>query len=40
MKVITLLTILALVFAANCWTLQGHEMKGDASKGVYDGIKD
>lgn len=39
MKLIALVTLLALVFAANCWTYAGHEMKGDASKAVYDGIK-
>eukprot|EP00178_Gracilaria_changii_P004683 TRINITY_DN17638_c0_g1_i1.p1 TRINITY_DN17638_c0_g1~~TRINITY_DN17638_c0_g1_i1.p1 ORF type:complete len:121 (+),score=17.07 TRINITY_DN17638_c0_g1_i1:11-373(+) len=39
MKVITLAVVLALVFSANCWVFEGHEMKGDASKAVYDGIK-
>jgi hypothetical protein len=39
MKVISLVALLALVFAANCWVYEGHEMKGDASKAVYDGIK-
>ena len=39
MKVMTLAVVLALVLAANCWVYEGHEMKGDASKAVYDGIK-
>ena len=39
MKVIALVALLALVFSVNCWTYAGHEMKGDASKAVYDGIK-
>lgn len=39
MKLLTLFAVLALVFTANCWTYAGHDMKGDASKAVFDGIK-
>jgi len=39
MKVVSLLILLAIAITANCWTYQGHEMRGDASKGVSDGIK-
>ena len=39
MKLISLLVIVVLVFSANCWVYEGHEMKGDASKAVYDGLR-
>ena len=39
MKVTSIVAILALLVLANSWTMEGHEMKGDASKAVYDGIK-
>ena len=39
MKAITLVTILALVLAANAWTNTGHEINGAASKCIFNGIK-
>ena len=39
MKIIAVIAVLALAITANCWVYQGHEMKGDASKAVYDGLK-
>ena len=39
MKLIALLTVLALVLAANAKTTTSHMMYGAASKCVYDGIK-
>jgi hypothetical protein len=39
MKVITLLTLLALVFVANSFTYAGHAISGDASKQISAGIK-
>lgn len=39
MKVIALVALLALFLSANCWTYAGHEMKGEASKAVAQGVK-
>lgn len=39
MKLLTLFLVLALALTAQCWTYEGHEMQGEASKLVYEGIK-
>ena len=40
MKVIALVTILALVFAANGWVAEPtHDIHGSASKCIFNGIK-
>lgn len=39
MKLVTVIFVLSLAMSAQCWVYEGHEMKGDASKAVYDGIK-
>lgn len=39
MRVIALVAFMALVLAANCWTYAGHEMKGEISRGVAQGVK-